>query len=274
MSGEPSASSRWPLPASLWAKVFGSFALAGLGVLVLPGLASGGSQPPVGTLLAIGILVGGVTAGGLYMGIRRDLKLPARVAILFVAYNALIVLVKFVLAPAGLYQANRRRELTSLFGGTGIVLGAAALVLVLYVVAFTLLFFVARKRLVAQGALSEGDRRIARGLSFGGLAILSIAGVAGVAGLTLLTGGGSQYLDFIFSSGFSLLIALALALACAFVVMGFQSMQDRSRTVVDVTALLNLFWLGLAFIVLFHVLWVVYVLVLTSIWPLKVVVPK
>jgi hypothetical protein len=127
---------------------------------------------------------------------------------------------------------------------------------------------------VARGALSEGDRRFARGLSFGGLAILPIVGVAGVAGLTLLTGGGSQYLNFIFSSSFSLLIAVALALACAFVVLGFESVEDRSRAVVDATVLMNLFWLGLAFIVLFHVLWVVYVLVLTSIWPLRVVVPK
>jgi hypothetical protein len=36
----------------------------------------------------------------------------------------------------------------------------------------------------------------------------------------------------------------------------------------------TLFWLGLGFLALYHVLWIVYVLVLGSIWPLKTVVPK
>ena len=37
---------------------------------------------------------------------------------------------------------------------------------------------------------------------------------------------------------------------------------------------MSFFWVGLYFLALYHVLWVVYVLVLTSIWPLKVVTPK
>jgi hypothetical protein len=37
---------------------------------------------------------------------------------------------------------------------------------------------------------------------------------------------------------------------------------------------MSFFWIGLYFLALYHVLWVVYVLVLTSTWPLKVVTPK
>jgi hypothetical protein len=42
----------------------------------------------------------------------------------------------------------------------------------------------------------------------------------------------------------------------------------------NAAVLVSFFWLGLYFLVLYHVLWVVYVLVLFSLWPLKVVVPK
>ena len=42
----------------------------------------------------------------------------------------------------------------------------------------------------------------------------------------------------------------------------------------DAALLVSVFWLGLGFLALYHALWVVYVLVLTSIWPLKVITPK
>jgi hypothetical protein len=261
-------------------KVLGSFLLAGVAVAVLPRVSSGGTQPPVGTLLAVGILVGGVTSAALFLGISRDMKLPARVGIFFVAYNALIVLVKFVLAPAGLYQVNRERWFQATFGTKGIVWLSAALVLVLYVVAFTVLYLGARRSLGTRVTPSKRNRGVPRERSVRKLVIGLIVGVLAVVGLSLLAllsvfgGGGAQYLEFVFSSGLALLIAVALGLASVLLVMGFRSVEDRTRAVADAAALLNLFWLGIAFLLLFHVLWVVYVLVLTSIWPLKTVVPK
>jgi hypothetical protein len=78
----------------------------------------------------------------------------------------------------------------------------------------------------------------------------------------------------VFSSALSLAIAVTLAFASALVLLGFRSVSEGRRAVVDASVLLNLFWVGLAFLGLYHVLWVVYLLVLTSIWPLKVIVPK
>ena len=262
------------LPASVRLKLLGSFALAAVGIVVLPRLSAGGAEPPVGTMLAVGLVVGAVTLGGLWLAIRRDLKLPTRVGVYFVAFESLIVLVKFVLAPMGFYQANGRRELTSMFGGNEILIGAGVLVLVLYLAVYTLLFLLARRSLVARGALSERDRRFARRLSIGGSVALSVVVVLAVPALLLITGAGSTYLSFVFSSGVAAAIAVSLVLASVLVVQGFRSIEDRSGAVADATVLLNLFWLGFAFIVLFHVLWVVYVLVLSSVWPLRVVVPK
>lgn len=260
-------------------KVIGSFLFAGVAVVILPRVSTGGSQPPVGTLLAVGIVVGGATSAALYLGISRDMKLPARVAIFFVAYNALIVLVKFVLAPAGLYQSNRERWLSSIYGQDGIVVLSAALVLVMYLAVFWMLYLGARRSLGSRVTPSERRdvtrepplRRFVIGLVLVGAVVV---GLAFLGLVTVLGGGGIQYLDFVFSSSLSLLIAVALGLASVLVVMAFRSVEDRTRAVADATILLNLFWLGLAFLVLFHVLWVIYVLVLTSIWPLKTVVPK
>jgi hypothetical protein len=86
--------------------------------------------------------------------------------------------------------------------------------------------------------------------------------------------GGLDYLDFVFSSSVSLLIALALAGATALAALTFDATARRAHMLGDATLYMSVFWLGLYFLALYHVLWVVYVLVLTSIWPLKVVTPK
>ena len=72
-----------------------------------------------------------------------------------------------------------------------------------------------------------------------------------------------------------ILVALALAAAVVLAAYAFRSTgrargtrRRRGRSFVSV------FWIGLAFLALYHALWVVYVLVLTSVWPLRVITPK
>jgi hypothetical protein len=82
-----------------------------------------------------------------------------------------------------------------------------------------------------------------------------------------------QYLDFVFSSGAGLIVAVALAAAATLIGSTFRTLRDL-RSPVEFGTIVTLFWLGLGFLALFHVLWIVYVLVLGSIWPLRTVVPK
>src|SRR5436190_1681272 len=56
--------------------------------------------------------------------------------------------------------------------------------------------------------------------------------------------------------------------------LAFDATSKRADAVGDATMYMSFFWVGLYFLALYHVLWVVYVLVLTSMWPLKVVTPK
>ncbi len=79
---------------------------------------------------------------------------------------------------------------------------------------------------------------------------------------------------FVFSSGVSLLVALALAGASVLVALAFHGAADRALLLRDASVFVSLFWVGLAFIALYHVLWVIFILVLTATWPLRVVVPK
>jgi hypothetical protein len=42
----------------------------------------------------------------------------------------------------------------------------------------------------------------------------------------------------------------------------------------DATLLASFFWLGLAVIVLYHVMWLVFLLTLVSMWPFRTYTPK
>ena len=106
------------------------------------------------------------------------------------------------------------------------------------------------------------------------LTVLIVASGGAILLALLPLAGGFEYVDFVFSSSLSLAIALLLACATAFAALSFNSVADRAKLVGDASVVLSFFWVGLYFIALYHVLWVVYVLVLTSIWPLKVVTPK
>jgi hypothetical protein len=72
----------------------------------------------------------------------------------------------------------------------------------------------------------------------------------------------------------SLAAGAALAFAVALAGLALTSTAERARAIGDATLLASLFWVGVAYLALYHALWVVYVLVLTSLWPLKVVTTK
>jgi hypothetical protein len=266
------------LPRSLWLKVLPAFGLAALVAILVPRTGDG-PEPPVRTLLIAGLLIAGLTTVALYVGIRRDLKLPARVAAYFVAYNALIVLVKFVLAPKGFYEVNRTRSLQVLAGGGDVgftLVLAGTLVFLLYAAVFALLYRAVRGRVVREPAEIQASKRRRRTTLGVVVAAIALAPVFGGFVLFVLAigGGGLQYLDFVFTSSVSLLVAFVLACASGIVVMGFRSVEERDRVIGEASALVSLFWLGLGFLALYHILWLVYILVLSSVWPLKVVVPK
>jgi hypothetical protein len=266
--------------SSLWPKLLVASGGAALVAGLVPRVAGDGAIPPVGTLLLTGSLIALITTGALYAGLRLDLRLPTRVAVYAVGYNLLIVLVKFVLAPRGLYEVNRTVDLTSFFplDQTFGAVATAAFVLLLYLAAYVVIYRVSRRRIKALTTVVAAERpkkarRIVLPLVIGALVLAGTGGAAALIPLALFSSG-LEYLDFVFSSALSALIGVALAGASALAFMAFGSVTDRARVLGDAAVLTSFFWVGLYFLALYHALWVVYLLVLTTIWPLRVVVPK
>lgn len=265
----------WPprtvvgMTAQVWGKLAVAFALAALAVVVVPQLGTGEEQPGIGTLLATGTVVALLTTGALYVVLRSDLGLPASVAVFAVGYNALVVLVKLVLGPRGLYETSEAGRLETLFDPSDSV-GAIMIsgsVFLAYAAVLTVIYRVSRRRLGTAKRFGWA-RAVVVALVVGAILVAS-----GWLPLLLLWGG-LDYTGFVLSSGVSALVGLALAGAVSLAAMTLRSSAEHARLAGDAALLVTVFWLGLAFLALYHVLWVVYVLVLTSIWPLKVITPK
>ena len=240
-----------------------------------------GGVPPVSMLLVTATLIAAISCGLLFWGLRSDLGLPVKAAIYAAAFNAIVVVVKLALAPRGFYDVNQRRDIDATFGTIDnwfVASLAAAFIFGLYLIVYVVLYRTFRGKLAAGAETPRAFPRLPRPrnivLSVVVLTVLLVAsgGALLIALLPIL--GGLDYLDFVFSSGLSLVIAVLLACATSLAALAFNSAADRARVVGDVSVFLSFFWVGLYFLALYHVLWVVYVLVLTSIWPLKVVTPK
>jgi hypothetical protein len=240
---------------------------------------SGGDSPPLASLALIGAAVASVMTAALYVIVRRDLRVPPRLAVSLAIAFALIALVKFVLAPFGLYEVNAVRALDDMFGSVA-DLGGAALtagaVFGLYVLGYAIVYRVGYgdRTPLRRGGAERARRQIGTTTMIVGL-VLGLLAVSSVGLLVLVVlNAPRQYLEFVFSSGAGLIVAAALAVAATLIGFTFRALGRHPRVLADVGTVVTLFWLGLGFLALFHALWIVYVLVLGSIWPLRTVVPK
>jgi hypothetical protein len=233
---------------------------------------SGGDRPPVGSLALIGTVVAAATTIALHAIVRRDLRLGSRVAASMSLAFASIAAVKFILAPLGLYEVNAVRPLEDVFGTVADPAGAtvtAAVVFGLYALVYALLYRIWHRRAPGRTRRSR-QRAVVLFLIAIPLVVLTGIGIF----LFVILGAPRQYLEFVFTSGLAVLVGLALLVAATLIGSTFRRLAASPDLIADVGVIVSLFWLGLAFLALYHVLWIVYVLVLGSIWPLRTVVPK
>lgn len=271
MSNRGSNPQRPGLP--VWVKL-GIVAVLGLvTVAVLPRVvARGGVGPPVALLVGVGALVAVFAGLGMYLAVRRDLRLGVAAALYAVGFNVLIVAVKFVFSPYGVYEFAGRATIESFLSlneGTDTVI-TAGLVFMLYFVVYGMVYGIVRRK-VTTDAPPRPSAVLLMVVTI--LVLASIATGVGIVAVVIMMEA-LDYLFLVFASSLAVFMGLAIAGAIALATLCFRETRERAQVVGDASLLLGMFWLGLAFLALYHVLWVVYILVLTTLWPLKVVTPK
>jgi hypothetical protein len=259
------------------------FGLAGSAVMVaVPGLFAGPVRPEFTVFLVTGMAAIVLTAGLFGYVYRLGLGFGRTVLVLAAGYNALIAAVKLGLAPAALYQANREQAFDAALADPNsawFYLGVGSGVLLLYLLVFGVMYGVFRRRFRRRSLPSEpppeqrgrwSNRTIVVCvvvLVVFAASFLWIMPVVYVGFPTL------SYLFYIFST-FGAAITLALVLAAFLAYKSFDEVEKRAVRLGDATLLASFFWLGLTLILLYHVMWVVFLLTLVSIWPFQTYTPK
>jgi hypothetical protein len=116
---------------------------------------------------------------------------------------------------------------------------------------------------------------------------LSTVYIAAIVILLVITGGGAgililpvlftlfslSYLTYIFA-GMGLALIVAIVAGVLLAISAFGRATDTAVDLQDATVLATFFWLGLSLILIYHVLWVIYMTVMLSIWPFKTISPS
>jgi hypothetical protein len=77
----------------------------------------------------------------------------------------------------------------------------------------------------------------------------------------------------LFVNYYNILIPGALVLAVYFATKAFQTAKEQALALRDISVLVSFFWIGAAFLFIYHALWAVYFLIITTLWPFRIVIP-
>lgn len=239
--------------------------------LLLPKSQSPGSL----TTLGLGITLTILTSVALYYGIRTKYKFSNKLILFAIIYNCLIVWVKFVLGPFAFYEVNKRIDLVFEINSSPIFSFIIALgVLLMYLLVYSIIYRYFKRKLEKRLNL---PRIVLRGKLLITTLVVLIITVFAVSSFLFpfySTIPVIIYLYFIFSSIVSLVIAFSLVCAILFGVLAFDNATEQAAMLRDSSIFVSFFWVGISFLLVYHALWVVYLLVLISLWPLRVVIPK
>jgi hypothetical protein len=255
------------VPRRPWLILVASGLASLVALLVLISLAKGDPTdvPPTWLFAASGIVVAGVGGSAVWLASMQSRLVP-RSAIALGAAFACIGIVKFALAPLGFFKETRGRTIEMFFSQQGMIVTAGLVVLALYVVAIRVIRQVARSRL--------GDGPRMRLWALGGVLLGLVAIGYAVPIAFLLAEGPYFYLNFVFTSVVGGGLTIGLMAAIGLVAGAFLTAEDRAQVLAQASMLATAGWIAIAFVVLLHALWVVFMLTLVAVWPLRTVTPK
>jgi hypothetical protein len=251
------------------ALVAGSGLLAVLAAYELPRLDHSlnpqATTPGLISFLGVGLTVLALTALLFFVGLRGLLPRSAVFVAAALGYSALVIAVKLSLGPLALYVVHSSGTAVFLFlDGPQAYPGLAAIMAVVYGGAFLALYAIHRSRLEARLGLPVQFATRAVQL-FVAMFVVAVAGVLTLFGLF----GFFEYtLYVLFSTAIGVLIAGALTLAIFLCSVTFDAAVEQAAATRNIALLSTFAWIGLAFIAAYHVLWLVFLLTLISLWPL------
>ncbi len=229
----------------------------------------GSTQPGLISFLGVGLAVLVLTALLLAAGVRSILPKTAVFLAAAFGYNFLLVAVKFGLGPAALYAAQPY-DITSFHLNNQLAYpGLAAIAAVLYGSAFFGLYAIFHSGLQRRlGITVSLERRLVQ--LFVVMFMLAVVGGVTVIGLSAFF---EYSLSVFLATALGTVIAIALMGAIALCSLAFQQATDQAVLLRDVSLLSTFAWVGLAFIAAYHILWLVFLLTLISLWPLRTFTP-
>jgi hypothetical protein len=267
----------------VWVVLLAGFVLLGcLAAWVSPvidhALNPAARQPGVISFLGVGLTALGLTALLLFYGLRALLPRTGIFLAAAFGYNAILVAVKLGIGPIAIYAQNNYYLAHALpRGAVGEDPGfryltdpsaypfLAAIMAFLYGGAFLILYLIFHSRLRDRlGLPPRLETRVVQ--LFVGMFLLAVVG--GITGIGL-----TGFLEYAFSVVFAgvvgVLIAGALIAAIVLCSVAFYEASEQAVLMRNVTLFSTFVWIGLAFIAAYHILWVVFLLTLISLWPLK-----
>lgn len=205
--------------------------------------------------------------------------------ILGVLFSSLIVVTKFILIPQSLYsQTYQINNGLVAFdpNSSGSYIGVAAVLFA----AYALILWIAYRHYDRKVALRlKRQQRWAISLTRSNMVNIVVVTIALLILVAVALGGSilivpmlvfgstSDYIGFAFSGGgLGLVISTVLA-----IVLSVKYLEHSSNIAVeakDGTILAITFWVGLSLLLMYHVLWVVYMTIMLTIWPFQTISPS
>jgi hypothetical protein len=256
----PSTRPVWP-SAVPWIAIAALVGFVGLQVIVQIRDASG-KVPPTSMFAAAGLLMSVVAMVTVTVAAWRS-GIALRAAIALGGGFAAIAVAKFAIGPTALYHGLAKTEIQDPLGlgARGSVWAIAVVVCLLYTGVILLIASWLRPA-------SSHSPRVSTGVVLIALALVGI--VVGA----FLNDAPINYLGFALTGVGATALAIALFVAATLVGVALRDTAKQAKAVGTASVYLTVVWVAIAFVLVFQVLWIVFLLAVVTVWPLRTVTPK
>jgi hypothetical protein len=233
----------------------------GLEVIVRVQDASG-TTPPTSMFTAAAVLISLISTIAVSLAARSS-GIAMRASIALGGAFGAIAIAKFALGPVTFFHGTAGTEFQDPFaiGDRGMMWAIAFAVGLLYIGVVMLLARWQRPRVAAVPRLRTGVVLVA--LAIGVMVIGAF-----------ITTAPAGYLGFALTGVGATALAVALVVAATLIALAFRDTAKQAQVVGTASVYLTVVWVAVAFLLVFQILWVVFLLAVVTIWPLRTVTPK